>query len=412
MCEQCIQTTSDSPALPRRRLKLWEIDSQWHCTIIGTCLSLGELKGAASRLRLRLPSEKPSDHEIHTSMIVLIGREKLVAKMLNKMLDRKHAAAIGRFARLEGEAALAEAWRDMLAKGDVASACWAVMSHPETGEKLRNEVFGDIHMLSHQVGAASRADLRQVHALEQEKSELEARLSRQQERMRSEIGRRNTMIREMRRRLDGEIAEGRRLAHAARAAEELDRLRLMMSDIQDRLDREQDRRRSAEGQKRDTLLKLRDLGEHLAQVLQESTDLKAELAASEARLSRQLDGGDRLGECSADCAGLDLCGRCILFVGGRSQHVPHFRKLVEECNGTFAHHDGGFEESMTRLHGLFGRADAVLFPVDCVSHSAHDEVKRLCRRWEKPFVPVRHSGLGAFLKALASVAAPEGGIAG
>jgi hypothetical protein len=46
----------------------------------------------------------------------------------------------------------------------------------------------------------------------------------------------------------------------------------------------------------------------------------------------------------------------------------------------------------------------VLFPVDCVSHSAHDEVKRLCRRWEKPFVPLRHSGLGAFIRALSSIA--------
>ena len=62
---------------------------------------------------------------------------------------------------------------------------------------------------------------------------------------------------------------------------------------------------------------------------------------------------------------------------------------------------------MHRLHGLFGRADAVMFPVDCVSHSAQDTVKQLCRRWSKPYVPVRRSGLGAYLLALTELAAAE-----
>lgn len=401
MCEHC-PAPAPPAAAPRRRARLWEIDGQWHCTIIGTCLTLGELKATARRLGVQLQSAAPSDHEIHTAMIMLVKRERLVGKALHKLLDRKHGAMVGRFDKVAGEAALTVLWQDMLAKGEVAAACWAVMSHPDSGDALRNLVFGDIHMLSHQVGAASRADLRRVHALEREKAELEARVARQQERLRAEVSRRNTVIRELRQRLDCEIAETRRLGFAAASAHEMERLRHLVADIQLHLDGERTARQAAEGEARRTLVKLRDLGLHLTRAAQEAADLKGELAASEARLAALL--GDGVGECSADCASLDLCGRCILFVGGRSQHVPHFRRLVERCNGTFAHHDGGFEESMTKLQGLFGRADAVLFPVDCVSHSAHDEVKRLCRRWEKPFVPVRHSGMGAFIRALASVA--------
>jgi hypothetical protein len=99
---------------------------------------------------------------------------------------------------------------------------------------------------------------------------------------------------------------------------------------------------------------------------------------------------------------LNLAGRRILFVGGRRAHAAHLRQLVESCNGQFTHHDGGMEDNMRRLPGLFGQADAVLFPVSCVSHAAQTELKRLCRQREIPYLPLRSSGVGAFVQALQS----------
>ncbi len=101
----------------------------------------------------------------------------------------------------------------------------------------------------------------------------------------------------------------------------------------------------------------------------------------------------------------DLYGRRILFVGGRNQHVSHLRRMVEHHNGFFEHHDGGVEESMGRLASLLERADAVLFPVRCVSHAAQSKVKSLCRRWAKPYRPLRSTGMDAIVQALESVAA-------
>jgi hypothetical protein len=103
------------------------------------------------------------------------------------------------------------------------------------------------------------------------------------------------------------------------------------------------------------------------------------------------------------CPKLDLCGRCILVVGGRHQHVAHLRRMVEDLNGSFVHHDGGTEQSMEKLASLFGRADAVLFPVKCISHAAQSKVKTLCRRHDKPFVPLRKSGMEAYVEALESL---------
>ncbi|RAU20531.1 DUF2325 domain-containing protein [Paramagnetospirillum kuznetsovii] len=100
---------------------------------------------------------------------------------------------------------------------------------------------------------------------------------------------------------------------------------------------------------------------------------------------------------------IDLSGRLILYVGGRHQHVAHLRRMVEERNGAFVHHDGGVEQSMAKLANQLERADAVLFPVGCVSHQAQSKVKSLCRRFDTPFKPLRSTGIDAITRALESL---------
>lgn len=388
MCTACKGTEGG-------RLKLGELDRNWYCTIIGSCLSMGELRALATRLGVRFNTPAPSDYEVHTGMIRLAAQERSVAKALTKLLDRKHGVALTRFRRAVGAADLERLWHEAVERGDVSGACWAVMSHPATNDDLRNLVFGEVHMLSHQIGAASRVDLRRIHQLERDKAALEDKVARQQERLGNEIGSRDAALRELRQRLEGEMAEHRRLAHAEAAAAELDGLRAMVADLQRHLAAEAGARRVAQSEARDSARARADLADRLAASQAEAAEARAELAAVEARLL-----GDCVAECDRACGRPDLCGRCILYVGGRAGHVQHLRRIVEECNGTLVHHDGGFEESMGRLSGLLGAADTVMFPVDCVSHMAHDQMKRLCKRLEKPFVPVRRSGLGAFMRAL------------
>jgi len=52
------------------------------------------------------------------------------------------------------------------------------------------------------------------------------------------------------------------------------------------------------------------------------------------------------------------------------------------------------------LQGLISRADAVLFPVDCISHAAMSLIKRTCRQSDKPVLPLRGAGLAPFCAAL------------
>jgi hypothetical protein len=103
-----------------------------------------------------------------------------------------------------------------------------------------------------------------------------------------------------------------------------------------------------------------------------------------------------------------LCGRCLLYVGGRPQTVCKLRQLIAGRNGQLLHHDGGLENSSARLGDLVRQADAVFFPVDCVSHGAVEAVKKICQSEGKPMRPLRTASATTFLRALDAAVVPTG----
>ncbi|SEH44121.1 DUF2325 domain-containing protein [Magnetospirillum fulvum] len=402
MCQACLTDPVPSESRPRLRRKLWEVSSHCHCTIIGTCLSLPELRGIASRNGLELAKPNPTEYEIHSAMVHLASRDRSLGKALHKTLDRKYALSIKRFSRISDRDSVEALWKECLGRGEVAGPLWALMTHPATDESLQSLVFGEIHMLSHQVGAMVRTDMRQMAALEKDKTALEAKIKRQQDRLHQEISSREAMLRDLRDLLALEQAENRRLRECGDASEQLRAMKLMYQDMQQALDRAEARAVKAEERVRLAEEVICELDSNLTDQTAELSALRAETTMLEARLNEALPGHDRPA-CPTPCDRPDLCGRCILYVGGRSIQVKHLQRLVSERNGVLIHHDGGVEDNIGRLPGLLGTADAVMFPVDCVSHAAHDRLKKLCRQWSKPFVPVRRSGLGAFIAALDSL---------
>jgi hypothetical protein len=99
------------------------------------------------------------------------------------------------------------------------------------------DAFGEVHMLSHLVGAANRADIRRLCQLEQENAELRERLDRQQAAFREAVITRDTSIQELRQALAQQVAaESPARDHNAT-------LHQLVADLQRRLDSET--RRSA-----------------------------------------------------------------------------------------------------------------------------------------------------------------------
>ena len=75
----------------------------------------------------------------------------------------------------DGEAVSKALWEEALHSGGLPGAYWAVLTHRHATQGLRQKASGDVHMLSHLVGAAHRADIRRLVALECENQELRAR---------------------------------------------------------------------------------------------------------------------------------------------------------------------------------------------------------------------------------------------
>jgi hypothetical protein len=93
----------------------------------------------------------------------------------------------------------------------------------------------------------------------------------------------------------------------------------------------------------------------------------------------------------------NLHGLTVLYVGGRPGLIDQLKAMVTKRGGTVLSHDGGIEEKLTALPGLIGRADAIFFPVDCVSHSAVGLIKKCCRDTDKPFIPLRTASVASFI---------------
>jgi len=382
-----LDTAPSLPEVPARRSKIWELSSTLHCSIIGTCLTTAALRQLLVKLKLAAPGA--SDHDLHGQGVLLAGRHDGAGKLLNKLLDQEHRAAIRQFEGAASEAELRQLWRAALQRGEIPDAYWAVLSHPLTASALVREVFGEVHMLSHLVGAANRADIRQLCRLEAEKAELEAKIRRQEARLREDITARDTTIAGLNRALAGKLAD----ADPDSAGDET--LAKLVADLERRLGVETKRRERAE-----TRLATADaarqedmLGREAAE--QREAVLRAELETLEARLPLANEAEP---EIALDPA--DLFGLTLLYVGGRPTQLAHLKALGERMGAEFLHHDGGIEDRGGLLAGLVSRADLVMFPVDCVSHEAMLMVKRLCRHGAKPFLPLRSAGVSSFLTAL------------
>lgn len=373
-------------AAPPGRTRIWELSKHLHCSIIGTCLSTAELKQILGKTGMVTPGA--TEHDLHHQGVLLAGRQDGAGKLLHKSLDKRHRMTLNQFDKATGVEEIRALWRDAVQRGDIPGAYWAALTHGAATDALVREVFGEVHMLSHLVGAANRADIRRLSALEAENAALQDKLRRQEAQLRDGITARDTKIRDL------SAALARRLAETTRdaaPAEEQDTLERLAGDLERRLGLETHRRAAVMERSAELAEALRRERERREAAERREGALQAELDAVEASF------GD------APEASVALDGLSLLYVGGRPAQLGHLRDLSEQVGAIFLHHDGGVEDRTGLLAGLVSRADVVMFPVDCVSHEAALAVKRLCRQADKPFLPLRSAGLGSFFAALAGL---------
>lgn len=397
----CCPAPQEAAARPRRRARLSELEPHLHCSVIGTCLTTGELRKLVPR-HTDLDRNQASDLDIHHAAVELALEGGDGAKALNKALDQRYEGALKRFQRAHSSEELAGCWDEYVRNGDIPAAYWALLTHPDIDSALRQRAFGEVHMLSHLVGAANRADIRRLIALEKDNAELHDKVDRQQERLLAATQEREELART--------LAEREARSHAASAtpvAQALaQRIAALETELQARdqvIAHHTQRREAAETRAQEQLEQLQTLQLQLDHALDLSKALQAEAAAAEDELAGRLgraETGTEPGE-----PGQPLRGRRLVYVGGRPRSNHAIKSFVEGAGGELVVHDGGLEDRKGLLAAALPGADMVVFPVDCIDHDSVGLLKRLCERHGIAYHPLRSASLSSFMALAASLAA-------
>ena len=399
--------------IPVHRRRIWEIDPGRHCSVLGTCLTMNDLHVIARRARYAIPSGT-SAYQLHSWFVDMMASHNELSKRVDKELEKRHAKAAQTVRGARTEAEIEERFKEVAARGQIAGAYWGAMSHPLCSNPLQWRLFGEIHMLSHLVGASRQSELARLHRLEVVCADLDGKLAQLKHDHRAALKERKQMEDDLlARRRESDLSQ-RRLALAQRRIEELESetpvlaLSAHVAELTRRLREAEARAATAESslvQSQTLIAELRDVaarsGEHVCELTAENEALERELTA---RMSCPFAAPTDSAQ-PDDSTGLS--GKRILCVGGRTNLVQHYRELVERHGGEFLHHDGGLEESLDTVTRAMSTVDAVLCPIDCVSHAATLKVKRACKNLAKEFIVLRSSGLSSFARGIRTIAARE-----
>ncbi|MBM9612838.1 DUF2325 domain-containing protein [Desulfobulbus rhabdoformis] len=401
---------------------IWEIEPCFKCALIGTCLSRAELR-KLSKEKVYKTQAKLDDYQLHTHFIQISDTSDASGRALQKYLNKKYRTHFKKYHLVKEESEIMALWKEDLSKGNIDAGWWSLLVHPYASASLVSRCYGELHMLSHD-WTNSMFRTRKLIA------DLRSKLAMLEEVMGSE----RQQFRKDRKKLLSENSGLHQELAAAKAAlsreestnelpqdtsgtfnKKLEQKQEIIESIRqennllvgqlDALSEESENLRRQVAHKDNQLQTLQQVNKTLEQRSQEQA---RELSILENQFFDRLS--EEQSPCSicadkdtSNCPGLNLCGKTVLYVGGLHKMVPHYRQLVEQSGGRFLHHDGGKEASRNILPKLLNTADAVLCPIDCVSHDACKCVKKMCKRYQKPFVPMRSSGLSSLARGLSDI---------
>lgn len=405
------QVQTESGMLQRK--KIWEIEPCYKCALIGLCLNHADLK-KLSRERIYDLDAGMEEYRLHSCFIHIADQENEKGRSLHKYLEKKFKANTKKYLLATSDQELLQLWQEDLAKGEVAAAWWGIISHPLISADLTAQLYGIVHMFSHQAARNWHASRLQASENKSKMHMLKEVMASDRQQYRREKKQWQKELAALRQALSEQASQQKELPHLRQNSLAKTRQEAPARQAQSRKTNEQALLTSLQEELAENKRLLAIAEERLAQqeqLLQENQRLQDHLNGEIALLEslfRQHEGNSSLCHNCADhntekCPGMDLCGKTVLYVGGLHKMVPHYRQLVEQYGGRFIHHDGGREASRNLLPKMLISADAVLCPIDCISHDACTQVKKMCKRYQKPFVPMRSSGLSSLAKGLSGI---------
>jgi hypothetical protein len=387
-----------------RRRRLWELGSHAHCPVIGVCLPLAAMR----RLARKVLNGEPvaDDYELHCGMVTDCKWRSRMAEAVQRELDRRFMLYLRHAAAMKSEEGLAAWWHEQSTSKDLPGALWATLTHPRCTPALERHVLGQVHMVQHQVGMATRVELARFESLVDENAVLARELAAAQQRSARQAQGHARHV-EL---LQSELVRLRGQAMAAHSAAEGLRQELQaLRDTVPHLDSRQALAHRNSRQEERMAVMLRALHKARGEIERLRERLEAANEPIEALGYASIPESSTCSEPEARAAegGLPLADQAVLCVGGRTASVPVYRRLVESQGARFLHHDGGEEHSASQLESTLAAADLVICQAGCVSHNAYWRVKDHCKRTGKRCVFIETPSRAGLERALSLLAPPD-----
>ena len=375
-----------------RRRRLWELDSHAHCPVLGVCMPMASLRRVVGKA---VGGQMPlDDYELHCTAVTACKHRSQLAEALHKELERRYALTVRRAGKAKSTEMLETLWAECAASGQVAGALWALLTHARCTPELESRVLGDVHMLQHQAGMATRVDAERFDELIDENAVLARELGAAQQRstrqaadharqlehyqatcmqLRAELIGRDTLLSQLR--------------------EQMQALEDAAPDLRSRFELARDNQRQ--------LAEVRELQRTVSRWQQEADRQRRRAEEAAAQIAQRTASPPNTNGLAQPLLA-DLSNRAVLCVGGRAASVPVYRRLIERTGGRFLHHDGGDEESPGMLDATLAAADLIICQTGCISHDAYWRVKNHCKRTGKRCLFVEIPSRTGLARALAT----------
>ncbi|MEA3224215.1 MAG: DUF2325 domain-containing protein [Thermodesulfobacteriota bacterium] len=385
---------------PNRR-HLWEIENFYHCSIIGTCLTIFEQKKILAKEHI--PYKKLTLPEIHSIMVSNCQEENNLSRRLNNLLNQKYRKEILDLSDYSEEELLT-LWEKKLKVGDICGVYWVALSRKDLSGKTPCKLFGDVHMLSHLNGGETREYLREAVSIRERNGALTKRLEHEKiirRQQKKELVTMKEDLIEMERKYNTTGIENSELTQKlgeVHSTKRIDEIKAKNLALKDQLQKGED-----------MLKRYTNLIESLKKEKEEMFSNLANLEESNRLLKNEVyDTPQQLSnihfQCDESCPAFDLYAKRILIVGGITRLSSIYRDLIEERGGAFDYHDGYMRGGETILEDQIKRSDFVLCPVDVNSHNACLTVKKFCKKSRRSYQMLSSSSLTSITRALIGIA--------
>ncbi len=384
-------------------LNMWEIESHFKCPVAGAILSVKKHRDILKKCGYNVSSLK--SYEYHQIIMSQLNDENKVSIKVNNVIRSQAKKWMD---QLDGmnEAQMRKLWKENLETGNVGPLMYAIVSYEDSNLELLQDVYGEVHMKAH-ANMTGIFDVQKDLAnnrkiLDREKNKLKAKSAENKDlvKLRKADAKRISKLETENRQLKSQVADLEQ--------------QLSPDSLQDEA-RIKDLESQVEALKlalesKDMEIELRDrdlesLHMELAQAHADNETTRREVESFITALGDVTSAPCQANEsgCAKEgCSRYQLCARRIFMIGGITKMKAFYKDIIEKAGGEFEYHDGYIKGAGMDIESRVKRSDLVLCPVNCNSHNACIQVKKLCNQHKTPLKILSSSSLSAVSQAVFS----------